>query len=206
MASASLFLSAIPADAYSGTNAANYADNFALTYNINYPYFAKDDCTNFVSQSVYHGGYAMDGVSRDPTSDYNWWVTGGPGSFQYSHSWSIATDYYSFLTYDYPGGIYEGTAPGTSTNYYTPNSVVTGDVLFYVWGGNRGYTIQHASIQVGIGYDPSYPNGQTWYGNYVDTHVTDHYHAFWSLYPYNAAYRATTTIYFMHIDASNGNN
>ena len=134
--------------------------------------------------------------------DTQWWEhTYSSTSFTWSHSWSVSGDYYNFLSWHYPGGYPQGTAPGTSTGYYTPNSVVTGDVLFYDWG--QGMGISHMSIQVGIGYDPANPNGQVWYGNYVDTHSTNRYHAFWSLYPYNAAFRATTTIYFMHIDASN---
>jgi hypothetical protein len=191
---------ASPAYAYNGNNAASYADNWWNSYNtLQYPKFS-DDCTNFVSQSVHNGGYSFVGYPGSTTSDFNWW-----GALSLSpintHSWSVAADYYTFLFEDIPGGIPEGAAAGTSTNYYTPNSVVTGDVLFYDWG--QGLGVSHATIQVGIGYDPNKPNGQVWYGNYIDEHTNNRYHAFWSLYPYNAADRATTTIYFMHIAASN---
>jgi hypothetical protein len=98
-----------------------------------------------------------------------------------------------FLVYDSPGGIPEGSAPGTSIDFYTPDSVVTGDVLFYDWGDGNG--VNHAAIQVGIGYDWN----NVLYGNHVDQHTNDRQHAFWSLKPYNPNWN-TTTIYFMHID------
>ncbi len=184
-----------PAFASNGGYAASYADRFAITANTSFASF-RDDCTNFVSQSEYEGGFKMVGGSNN-TDDSQWWYK----SNNWSHSWSVADDYYTFLLVDYPGGIPEGTAAGTATNYYTPSAEVTGDVLFYDWGQGEG--ISHSAIQTGIGNDPNKPNGQTWYGNYIDQHTTNRYHAFWSLYPYNAAARATTTIYFMHIPSTN---
>jgi hypothetical protein len=188
-----------PVAAYNGASAAWYADVYARGYNSAYPEFSTD-CTNFVSQAVHYGGFSMVGGSSS-TSDTQWWIHTLTYGWAWSHSWSVAVDYDSFLWQDSPGGIGQGTAPGTATYYYTPNSVVTGDALFYDWGQGEG--ISHVAIQVGIGTDPNYPNGQTWYGNYIDEHTNNRYHAFWSLYPYNAAFRNTTTIYFMHIYASN---
>ena len=69
--------------------------------------------------------------------------------------------------------------------------MVTGDVLFFNWGQGEG--LSHAVIQVGIGTDPNlYPN-QVWYGNYIDEHTNNRKHAFWSLKPYNADWKTTTT-------------
>lgn len=59
-------------------------------------------------------------------------------------------------------------------------------------------TKDHVAIQTGYGVDPTYG----WTGNYVDAHTTNHYHAFWSLYPYNSQWR-TTTIYLMTIALGN---
>jgi cell wall-associated NlpC family hydrolase len=187
-----------PASAYTGSSAASYADRWATSFNGSYPRFSSD-CTNFVSQSVQHGGY--------PFRNYNgggvdsWWEYGISGtSWNYSTSWINVASYYTFLMADNPGGYSEGQAPGSSTNAYTPNSVVTGDVLFYDWGQGEG--MSHAAIQVGIGTDPNlYPN-QVWYGNYIDEHTSNRGHAFWSLKPYNA-YWSTTTVYFVHISANN---
>ena len=47
-------------------------------------------------------------------------------------------------TFSYDNG--QNKAPA-----FTPNSIVTGDVLFYDWGTGEG--ISHASMQVGIGTD-----------------------------------------------------
>jgi putative amidase-like protein len=205
LAAGCLAASAGPASAYSGTGAASYADQWATSNNSpSFPVFSSD-CTNFVSQAAWDGGnYPNRNYGGNGTD--SWWYGGGTRSntgqwtYYYSTSWVNVVAYYNFLIADIPGGIYEGSAPGSSTNYYTPNSVVTGDVLFYNWGQGEG--MSHAAMQVGIGTDPNlYPN-QVWYGNYIDEHTSNRYHAFWSLKPYNA-YWSTTTIYFMHISSSN---
>jgi hypothetical protein len=111
-------------------------------------------------------------------------------------------DYWYWLIGDSPGGIQEGSfsydngknrAPA-----FTPNSVVTGDVLFYDWGDGNG--ISHDSIQVGWGTD-SYGG---YYGNWVDAHSNGRYHIFWTMKdaPGNTNWM-TTKVYFMHIDANN---
>lgn len=202
---ACLAVQAGPALAYSGPNAAAYADEWAINDNTYYPQYSSD-CTNFVSQAVYAGGYPFRNYQQNVTDA--WWYyyqqAGNPsmGAVQWesSISWINVAAFYNFLLADYPGGIPEGTAPGSSTNYYTPDSMVTGDVLIYDWGQGEG--ISHAVIQVGIGDDPNLEPNQVWYGNYIDEHTSNRYHAFWSLKPYNADWK-TTTIYFMHIDAGN---
>ena len=184
-----------PASAYDGNQAANYADLYAMNPNTNYIVFGED-CTNFVSQSVNHGGFSMVGYGSNAQSASVWWLQGAmAGGFNWSLTWSVADSYYNFLLGDLPGGVPEGSAPGTSNNFYTPDSVVTGDVLFYDWGKGEG--ISHAAIQTGIGTAEG-----DWYGNYIDEHTTNRYHAFWSLVMYNANY-LTTTVYFMHIAANN---
>jgi hypothetical protein len=196
-----LAASTSPALAYSGSGAANYADQYALHPNTPaYPLFGAD-CTNFASQAAHvGGGYPFRGAGTSPSSDKVWWIRGSGSStddFSWSNSWVAADGFYRFLLADQPGGHPGGTAPGSSTDYWTPDSEKTGDMLFYDWGQGEG--ISHTAIQVGYGADASRP---TWKGNYVDYHTTNRYHAFWSLKPYNAAW-ATTTIYFMHIDAAN---
>lgn len=200
LAAGCLAADAEAASAYTGTNAAAYADNWATARNGSYPQFSSD-CTNFVSQAASHGGYPFRNTGGSGTD--SWWflpasVTGSV--WQYSTSWVNVQAYYNFLLNDYPGGIPEGTDVGSATHYYTPDAEVTGDVIVYDWG--RGLGMSHANMQVGIGDDPNLEPSQVWYGNYIDQHTTDRYHAFWSLKPYNSDW-ATTTIYFMHIDASN---
>jgi hypothetical protein len=204
LTAACLAATAGPASAYSGSGAAKYADTWATSDNYpTYPIFSSD-CTNFVSQAVHAGGYPFRNEAGTGTD--SWWIIrSGPTKdtgyvWGYNNSWVNVVDYYNFLIADNPGGFPEGSAPGSSTNYYTPNSVVTGDVLFYDWGQGQG--MSHATIQVGIGDDPNQLPNQVWYGNYVDEHTNNRYHAFWSLKPYNAWW-STTTIYFMHVSSGN---
>jgi hypothetical protein len=192
-----------PALAYSGPRAASYADQYALTYNTqSFPKFS-DDCTNFVSQAVNYGGYSMHPTSNyRTTSNDSYWFVYYPGSLVgYSYSWASANDYWNWLSQQTPGGIDEGAfyynnghnrAPA-----FTPNSVVTGDVLFYDWGTGLG--ISHVSMQVGWGTDQ-----HGYYGNWVDAHTNAEKHMFWTLKdaPGNTNWM-TTTVYFMHISASN---
>ncbi|MGW2891650.1 amidase domain-containing protein [Streptomyces griseoruber] len=196
-----LCLATGPAVAYDGAGAAKYADKYAIENNTPaYPIFGGD-CTNFVSQAAHIGGkYPFRNAYTNASSDKSWWIKGAGthnDDFRWANAWAAADGYYRFLIADNPGGHPAGTAPGSSTDYWTPDKVTAGDVLFYDWGQGEG--VSHASMQVGHGVDPSSPG---WKGNYVDQHTTNRYHAFWSLKPYNAAW-ATTTIYFMDIDAAN---
>lgn len=186
----------MPASAYSGVNAARYADRWALRNNNLYPHF-NSDCTNFVSQAVSNGGYPF----RDPGGlrPQSWWFLPAPVTHsvpQYTTSWINVAAYNKFLMLDRPGGIPEGTARGSSTRHYMPKSMVTGDVIAYDWGKGEG--LSHFAILVGAGRDPT----SHWTGAYVDYHTTNRYHAFWSLRPYNSNW-STTKIYFIHIDARN---
>jgi hypothetical protein len=191
-----------PALAYSGPRAASYADQYANTFNGSFPQFS-DDCTNFVSQAVNYGGYSMHPTPNDQstTNDAYWFVL-YPGYLQaYSHSWSVVQDYWYWLIGQNPGGTQEGSFSYNNGKNkapaFTPNSVVTGDVLFYDWGTGQG--ISHTSIQVGWGTDQ-----YGYYGNWVDAHTTNHKHIFWTLKdaPGNTNWM-TTTVWFMHIWSSN---
>jgi hypothetical protein len=192
-----------PAFAYNGNNAASYADTWALSRNPSFPDFGGDDCTNFVSQALHAGGFPEKYISplQSTSSDHYWFMVFSPQHLWHSNSWSVATDLRSWLIWDVPGGIPEGSfsydngknrAPA-----FTPNSVITGDVLNYNFGDGRG--LIHSSMQVGWGTDQ-----YGYYGNWVDTHATDHKHIFWTLKdsPGNTNWM-TTTVYFMHIDSRN---
>ena len=191
-----------PAFAYNGTQAASYADQFALTYNGSFPRFS-DDCTNFVSQAVNAGGYSMHPTPNDQsTSNDAYWFVLYPGYLQaWSYSWSAVQDYWYWLIGQNPGGTQEGSFSYNNGHNkapaFTPNSVVTGDVLFYDWGTGMG--LSHVSMQVGYGTDQ-----YGYYGNWVDAHTNGHKHIFWTLKdaPGNTNWM-TTTVWFMHIWASN---
>jgi Putative amidase domain len=200
-----LGIGVVPAYAYNGGTAANYADQYWQNYNSNYPDFSStlDDCTNFVSQSLHQGGFSYIGFEQNPTDDHNWWVNRNPWQilhpprgWDWAHSWSVAPENYNFLMWTYPGGWNWGTTSGT-TNSAPPNGLYRGDVLYYDWGDGHGRS--HAAIQTYIqGTDPT----TGWFGDLVDAHTTNHYHAIWTLEPYNAK-ASTTTITLVHVDANN---
>jgi hypothetical protein len=183
--------------AYNGNTAANYADQWATQHNSNYPQFGSD-CTNFVSQAMHTGGYSYVGNWGSTTNDRNWyvdyvwWAPWWP--WQNSNSWSVASDLKQFLYLDLPGGFDWGTWQGNQ--YSGLSGVNQGDLLFFDWG--QGLGISHVTMDVGFGQDP---NSGMW-GDYIDEHTSDRYHAFWTLQPYNAA-ASSTTIYKVHIDPGN---
>lgn len=192
------------AAAYDGQAASAYADTYALLPNKSaYPFYSND-CANFVSQSLHAGGFSMVNYGANKTDDNNWWINTttpilGPGYSPHSNSWAVAADLYSFLHLHSPGGHDEGTASGASTYPFTPDAMLSGDVVFYDFGQGAG--ISHAAIQVGTGTDPS----SGLYGNLIDQHTNNRQHAFWSLQPYNDPTQiSVTTIYFVHVDSGNG--
>jgi hypothetical protein len=85
---------------YSGSAAAAYARKWALGTNPDYPRDGND-CTNFVSQSVYAGGWVMAGGSCDDRkSDSAWWYGDSncwyPGVHR-SYTWGGAQNFFNFV-------------------------------------------------------------------------------------------------------------
>lgn len=188
---------------YNGTAAANYADKYWSNYNPNYPSFS-DDCTNFVSQSLYAGGLpqvvaynAHTGVPEYTTYPSYWFLD---NASIYATSWTVASTLYSHLT-QYDDGTLYATHLGTDQAY--TDGMSKGDVLFFNWGeagnptGSAG--INHAVIQTGYGTTTTLT--QTIQGDYVDSHTNNRYHTWWTLGKYNQ-HSATTTIYLVKINPS----
>jgi hypothetical protein len=174
---------------YSGTQAASYEDMFVSPYNNSFISFGAD-CTNFTSQGLWAGGLKM---TSEVSDDHHWWYDSGRSA--YSASWVNVDSQANYLQYDVPGGTWRYTwGPSQDANTYTPSDIVTGDIVVYSWNGTNGGGRHHGSMQVGIGTDPN----SGWYGNVIDQHTTDRYHAFWSLLPYNAD-ASTTTYQLWHI-------
>lgn len=189
---------------YNGSTAATYADYWwnGVDYGEGFTYFGSpiggDDCTNFVSQALWWGG--MPFIGWHNFNDQSWWFDSsynGTAQKAWSPSWPSVVDQENYLAYDNPGGTLEYIwGPSQRNNTYTPSNIVTGDIVVYSWAGNDAG--DHEALQVGWGTDPS----SGWYGNYVDTHTNDRYHAFWSLVPYNSQ-ASSTTYRLWHIWADN---
>jgi hypothetical protein len=206
-----LFL-AQPAAAYNGGGAANYADQYAVSPNSAYPNIwinAGDDCTDFVSQAMHSGGgYPFRGNlwTGNVYDDHNWFIfQPWPFYWWFSHSWSVAPELRNFLLLDWYGGWWRGETTGnsnTSTDFWrrwpTYMGLTRGDVLFYDWGRGQGWS--HASMLVAQG---GYSSGNHWYGDLVDAHSNNHWHAFWDLSEYNANYLWSTNVDAWHVDSRN---
>lgn len=180
--------------AYSGSAAASYANEYALSPNSNYYPVYSDDCTNFVSQANWAGGQPED---IDGYNNYNgWWktISRTGNAVQLSYSWTDADDYYMFLTNPGSYGTIESVEDGTDISVAPFGTMKTGDVYFYEWGTDG--TIDHSTIMVSTGGTD--PNSGI-YGDLVDSHTTNRVDAIWSLEPYNAN-RNTTYIYAIHLN------
>lgn len=84
------------AGSYNRTDAANYADNWAHGRNSSYKNYGSgcsncNDCTNYVSQALYAGGYPMRTGNWNTDSYFEWWFRTVLLIKQNSKTWS-ATD------------------------------------------------------------------------------------------------------------------
>ncbi len=67
------FVFPLYASAYNGSSAANYAQEWAYSYNPQYPVSTnREDCTNFVSQCIRAGGISYMWYGN-PTTYLPWW-------------------------------------------------------------------------------------------------------------------------------------
>jgi hypothetical protein len=81
---------------YDRRGAAVYALRYFAKYNPDWPSFSGSDCTNFVSQALYAGGWSM--VHAMPWA-WTAWFSGKAGSGQNYHSktWTVAFDFSKYL-------------------------------------------------------------------------------------------------------------
>jgi hypothetical protein len=184
-----------PLPGLSRATAVFYADTYAVTPNSAYRYFGtgddSKDCTNFVSQATKAGGYPE---QRVPDPSREWYYT---GYYWYSQSWTVVWDFL-YVFYNMGWGDFWGrqTDYGDSSSVRY-NAAYPADVLVYDWQGDGIY--DHVTIQALNGSpatcDPSAPS---YCGDLVDGHSSDHYHAIWTLWPYNVK-RTTTKVYLLHV-------
>lgn len=149
-----------PPVSYDRYAAVNYARAHALSYNADYKRFGND-CTNFVSQSLFAGGITM--VYGVYTHNDVWWYTCAlPGGYvcHASYTWGAAFNLHEFL----------GTGPGlqraSGAQAYT--GAWLGDIIFADWDGPTGHhpdgRIDHVMIVTGI---------DTQGNQYISQHTND---------------------------------
>jgi hypothetical protein len=105
----------------------------------------SNDCTNFVSQAMWAGGW--------PTSSGWWYADDDPNGNEdypldgWSSSWTVSTDFYSFVNNSGRGYFLNKNATSGNVDWA---DVVPGDVIFVDWDGQNpgnGYlNINHAMI------------------------------------------------------------
>nr|WP_231978694.1 amidase domain-containing protein [Streptomyces sp. TLI_053] len=98
----------------------------------------NQDCTNFVSKALYHGG-GMRTRQGNRTRDYAWWDQGYLFWKPFkSYTWSAAQNLYNHLTgYRYTQSI------------MSVHSAKPGDLVFFKWYSDWG--INHAAVVVSYG-------------------------------------------------------
>lgn len=125
---------------FNGGTAAEYARTYATSRNPDYKNFTTNDCTNFVSQSLFAGGWTLVGTV-DRTNDANWfyacpWI---------SYSWGAAYNQWDFIR-NYSNRAIE--LPVTATDQYPDEArLFEGDVVYCDWNppGPDG-RVDHATI------------------------------------------------------------
>lgn len=165
--------------AYTRSDAAAYADDWWNDYN---PFFIRynDDCANFVSQSVFSGGYPMNFSTNNP-----WWYQYDPASN--SLSWSIVSYNRGFFLNDTnPGGYIVNSFYGVKTHSI---SGVRGDIVYYDFRGDRYFdTDPHESL---IAVTNGWATSTNDYGALVDAHTNARHHEYWTLWYFNSRWPYT---------------
>ncbi|MGW4632243.1 amidase domain-containing protein [Nocardia sp. NPDC004415] len=178
--------------------AVDYANEWALGRNPDYPDYGEADCTNFVSQAFRAGGFDDEGDGGVPrmhrADDGRWYYDDDTLTSDPSHTWSGAPNMYDYLTRDNPK---DGTPSGTDVQTGTiPSTTASadplalsraglkpGDVVQYELSdgrnGNSG-TINHTAIYVGQ-KPVTLPNGQTVMADVVNYHSKDNKEVPWTL-------------------------
>lgn len=122
---------------YHREQARRYAERWWNDYN---PHFRKFtvDCTNYVSQCLYAGGFPMQGGDR---RDRGWWYRrDSKGEDNWSYSWAVAHSLHWYLA--------GGDTPIPIWEVHRPQELAVGDVICYDWSGNG--TWEHTTIVTDI--------------------------------------------------------
>lgn len=166
---------------YNRSDAKAYADRYSCNYsqcrNSNYVSFGSD-CTNFVSQALKAGGLPQERHAWYESKP-EWFYA---NSSTYSKSWTVVSYFKNYMVNQRSRAVIWGT---TMNARY--NASYTGDVFMYDWGTGDGYS--HLSFHPGYGTFPSYYDSHYsknyssvtgGYGDFLDQHSRDRYHAPWN--------------------------
>lgn len=135
------------AGTYDGYDAADYAldycgiDGGMSTSGYNSSYISyPSDCTNFISQSLYEGGW--DEVGSSSWWDNHKWYYNGSGAHPNSYSWSAVSNFKAFMEWS-GRAIGPYVVNGSSISLSQPGDIVLAD-----WEGNGSW--DHIYIVTGV--------------------------------------------------------
>lgn len=154
---------------YNRERAVSYAHKYWNSHNPAYRYFSTNDCTNFISQCLYAGGFPMIKGHRGQ----GWWYKqGNPDSWSYS--WAVANSLYWFLR--------NRTQPVSRVQ-----DLQIGDVICYDFEGDGRWN--HNTIVTSKD-----ANGEA----YVNAHTNNSQNRYWK-YEDSAAWTPQIRYAFFHI-------
>jgi Putative amidase domain len=185
-------------------NAASYADTYEQYGNTAWRYYNGDDCTNFVSQSLYAGGLYMVGTGEPAQyqDDSQWWEDPVylPIADSWTLSWTVAANNYNHWTrYENSGpNVYSYYGDGRGTQVSNTQHFQVADLVYYSWNGDG--KINHMSIVTAFG--ASLDNSGL-SGPLVDSHTNPEYHVYFTLAAENPNWM-TTLISVVHINDDRG--
>ncbi len=116
---------------YDRNKAVTYARKYALSPNSDYHTF-PNDCTNFVSQALFIGGWTM--IQGDKKMSTSWYYDKGawfPGLISpASYTWAGASNFHAFLTWSGRAALVQG-----------PGQLTAGDVVQMSTNGQIHHTM-----------------------------------------------------------------
>ncbi|MBB1245463.1 DNRLRE domain-containing protein [Streptomyces durbertensis] len=126
--------------------------------NYNAPHEYSQNCTNYVSKALYHGGgMRMKGTSKDRKSINVWWRTkhmapphsGGGIYYLNSHTWTVA---------DHMRRFFDKHSKGVVNTETKQQHAKVGDVVFFKWGGKGNW--DHTGVVTKMSKGKAYVSAQ----------------------------------------------
>lgn len=132
------------AGTYNGNNAASYAQTYAMNPNPAYRDFTNNggDCTNFISQSLYAGGWEE--IGKYSYTSYDSWYYDGSYTPLYSYTWTSATYLYNFMMRHSNRATYRSLSNTPWPDYFQKGDVIQIDYV------PSDANINHTMIITGI--------------------------------------------------------
>lgn len=171
-------LAALPAQAgaWDREVAKSYAEQYALSYNSAFTAYSGNDCTNFVSQSIWYGGIGMDQDWFYNFAYYfgsGYWINADLFHNYFKESYRTHNYRYLLGTYDFHPDSSRPRPPRILS------TMVRGDIISYDWDlfGGSDWTMNHVAIVTGKNAHSTLD--WDWQGDLTCQHSDDYYRVAW---------------------------